>query len=48
MLTLFPVPPAVPAPSLLPGSVPAGSFLQAAYEEGQGHGEDDDAAHHRG
>lgn len=40
--------PALPASSLLLGAVPAGSFLQAANEKGQGHGEDDDAAHHRG
>lgn len=35
--------PVLPAPSLLLGSVPTGSLLQAADEEGQGHGEDDDA-----
>lgn len=36
-----------PIADLLLGSVPAGPFLQAAYEEGQWHGQDDDAAHNR-
>lgn len=39
--------PGPPVAHLLLGSVPAGSFLQAAYEEGERHGQDDDAAHHR-
>lgn len=39
--------PGSPVADLLLGSVPAGSFLQAAYEEGERHGQDDDAAHHR-
>lgn len=36
-----------PVADLLLGSVPAGSILEAAYEEGERHGQDDDAAHHR-
>lgn len=38
--------PVLPAASVFLGSVPTGSFLHAADEEGQGHGEDDDATHH--
>lgn len=35
-----------PAAPLLPGATATVSLLQAADEEGHGHGEDDDAAHH--
>lgn len=39
--------PAPPAPALLLGTLSARSLLQAADQEGQGHGEDDDATHNR-
>lgn len=38
----------IPTPSVCPfGLVFAHALLQAADDEGHGHGEDDDAAHHR-